>query len=385
MSFAGRIIPKNGFQAFGSMFSGKAFSGFNAAKHKQQFNFKRSFHGFTKRPKVSYSNKWNVYDEIKLFSYSSHLAFFMLLPPIIQMYTTKVEVIRDDTLEESPFESLNSGQGVTIRNINISDMISIERDKLLNLYFQTEPSVTPQCESSTPILRQTEKLTEEVSNYENEKEPFFSNIRPKECLDPEFMMYLNKLTESYNLLRRNNISQDQYYSNIERITDSLMKLEYRKSKDRTNHVIMKIFDQLHSLRLHEYEIQLFRRIATALNDHNVKLLNIRQRIISNYESSKAKKQTSIPTPLSKLISSSKWFTEYASNFERFAQLIEMFAITKQNNKSFNALINVGLKSDDVCEKIQSSHLRYGLVSVLRGHGRDKEAVFLEKRMRKQIC
>ncbi|TID30953.1 hypothetical protein CANINC_000475 [Pichia inconspicua] len=376
MSFVGRILQKNRFHNFGSCSLGKTFKGASSLKQNHHFSFRRSFHEFTKRPRISYSNKWNVYDEMKLFSYSSHLAFFMLLPPIIQMYTTKVEVTRDDTLEESPFGSLDSGNGITIRNINISDMLHIERDKLLKLYFQSEPA--------TSILPETDCMTEKILKDKKEKQINSNDIERDEYYDPEFSAYLKKLSQSYDSLKRNNINNEQYYANIERITDCLMNMEYKKTKEGTNNVLMKIFDQFHSLRLHKYEIQLFRRILTTVHDPNVKLLSIRQKIISNYESIKAKEHKSISTSLSKLISSSKWLTEYASNFERFAQLIEMFAITKQNNKAFISLINVGLRSEDVREKIKNSHLRYGLVSVLRGYGREKEAYFLEKRMRKQI-
>lgn len=377
MSFAGRMFQRQGFQTFGSMFTGKSFGRFsNDIRRSQQFNFQRSFHGFTKRAKISYSKKWNVYDELKLFSYSSHLAFFMLLPPILQMYTTKVEVTRDDTLHDSPFESLDTGNGVLIRNINISDMLNLEKDKLLNIYFQKEEAVSP---SQQPIP--IESLVKEVSSFEPEKEPFNSSIPRKQTYDPDFVIYFNKVTDAYTSFSRNKISEDQYYSKIERITDRLLTLQYKGKKDMTNNMLMKIFDQLHSLRLHHYELKLFRRILTSFDDPKLKLLRIRQKIISKYETSKSRNNKTIDTSIFKMINSSKWLIEYTSNFERFAQLIEMFAITNQNNKAFNSLIEVGLTSQDVLDKIHDSHLRYSLVSVLRGHERNKEAAFLEKKMR----
>lgn len=80
-----------------------------AGKHSKRYVHNEWQQGPTARGRIP-NHKWNHYDELKLMSYSSHLAFFMLLPPLVQKYMTKVEVVSDPTLVESPFTTPNSVQ-----------------------------------------------------------------------------------------------------------------------------------------------------------------------------------------------------------------------------------------------------------------------------------
>jgi hypothetical protein len=367
----------------------------NSFKQKSQnYQYKRFFHMHSKRPKVSnFSNKWNVYDELKLYSYTSHLAFFMLLPPIIQMYTTKVEVTRDDTLTESSFATVQSNHGLVIKNFNFLDILETEKNKLIDLYLQNEPS-----KSSTSSQQSINYITTAIENLKDEEienPPRLSQPTLKN--DDEFQVYLLQLDKAYNALKHNSISNDQYYLKIEKITDSLVgRIKLKKdNKELFNNTIMKIFDQLHNLKLHEYENSLFRRLLSVHDQREINILNIRQKIIFNYEFSKTvkssnkkhlkvKNRTLEIVPTYKLMGSSIWLKDYVKSFERFAQLVELFAITNQSKKSFNILFNLGFNSPCVCNKMQDGQLRYGLITALRGLNKNKEAFLLETRMKKLI-
>lgn len=369
------------------------FSGFSSSARQQ---FKRSFHGGPKRPKVSaFSTKWNVYDELKLFSYSSHLAFFMLLPPIIQMYTTKVEVTRDDTLSESSFECVQSQEGIVLPRMTFLDIINTEKKKLMELCLNRDAA-------SHDNKREGELASGTLHSFG--KASFEKNIDSSQCAftaaasdDDEFKAYLVKLDGAYRSLKQNSISPREYCSQVEAVTDSLMGLAARRrqSTEYVNNAIMGIFDQLHRLKLHEHESALFQRLLSAYKQPEIKYLNIRQKILSRYEvaksiRSKSKKQTRalhsklINVPLYKMMESSKWLHDYLQSFERFSQLIQLFAVTNQSNKSFNTLLNIGLSRGDVREKVTDPQLRYGLVSLLRESNNNKEALLLEKRMRRVI-
>lgn len=216
---------------------------------------------------------------------------------------------------------------------------------------------------------------------------------PQSQTKDEFDFYLQQLDAAFNSVKANSLSSVQYFDKIQTITDRLIGLTKNDNykKDRANNTFMKIFDQLHQLRLHQYEMKLFRRLLTSDQYTEVKLVNIRQKIISNYEYAKYKqnhnnkvksKAKNIPTH--KLMLSSSWLKEYVNNFERFAQLLQLLATTKQNSKTFSQLYYVGLKSNDVFYKMQNTEIRYSLLSVLRGLGQTKEAYVLDKKIRKMM-
>lgn len=362
----------------------------NSNAFKSQF--KRSFHMNSKRPRISNnSNKWNVYDELKLYSYASHLAFFMLLPPIIQMYTTKVEVIRDDTLTESSFATVQSDHGIVIKNLNFLDILQNERHKLLDLYLQNEPQGKSQQQQQPK-----EHVYETINNNCNPNK--VSQPSPKKPdYDDEFQIYLLQLDTAYNSLKRNSISSMEYYSNIEQIADRLVNKTNLKhaSSELVHNTIMKIFDQLHNLRLHKYEDSLFRRLLTSHKQPEIKFLNIKQRIISNYEftkskRSKGKRQFTVQNtqleivPTHKIMKPSIWLNDYIGNFERFAQLVQMFAVTNQSMKSFQILFNLGFRNSDIRNQMKDAQLRYGLISALKGLNKKKEALALETRIKKLV-
>lgn len=384
--------------------------------------FKRSFHIHTnvKRPKVSTgSSKWNVYDELKLFSYTSHLAFFMLLPPIIQMYTTKVEVTHDDTLCESSFQSLQTSDGLIIKNMNFLDILESEKNKLVNLYIQNEnignTTATTTIKSDLMSVLKT-KLNEKIDSDETDDKNNYESIKDINTAgnNESFDIYLTKLDEIYQSLKNSKITNKQYFSKIEELTDGLISLDRQRNnfdtsviKNNTtnneefvNNTIVRIFDQLHKLKLHEFESILFRRLLTSYEQPEMKYFNIKQKVLKKYELNKKihskhskklklssfNKINNVKTdiPIHKTMQLSIWLHSYTKSFERFAQLVQMFAVTNQSKQSFYSLFQIGFNSSEVCEKLKNSNLRYGLISALRGLNKEKEALTLEKMSRKLI-
>ena len=388
-------------------------TGFNI----KQPRFSRAFHqGHAKRPGVSKaSTKWGVFDELKLFSYTSHLAFFMLLPPIIQMYTTKVEVTRDETMTESSFATLEMGQGVTIKHMNFLDILQSEKNKLMDQYLQSEAAGNT--EQSSEDARHFIASSNRPAIKENALADAPGKIRelksqPDTTEDEELRSQLDMIDDVYSSLQRHLISDHQYMSAVEKITDQLLAVGQRRNtkhadKELANNTIMRIFDQLHSLRMHAFESELFRRLITSYTCPEARFLNIKHAIVTKYETSKAannahahmhtrngkrqvantglpKKNARLPLPLSlhELMEVSVWLRSYVSSFERFAQLVQMFAATGQTKKALHALFHIGFDSPEVRKQVQNPGQRYGLVGALRSLHRESEALALERKMRK---
>lgn len=380
-------------RAFNLSYRGSKFSIFSNFKNiNNNFNsqFKRSYHfnSTFKRPNLSKS-KWNAFDELKLFSYTSHLAFFMLLPPIIQMYTTKVEVIRDDTIDESPFACVNSNNGLIIRNINFIDIIQIEKNKLINLYSNNSDN-----SDNNNNNKSDNKLDYDITKLNNNNNNDKKLNNDYKINDLNYKLKL--IEDNYNLLNNKLINNNQYISRIEYLADEIISINYRtkfKNNEIINNSIMKIFDQLHKLRLYKIELNLFKRLLTSFKDSNNKILNIKYKIIQNYEFKKNKGYKMrkfiknkinierIP-PINELMEISIWLKSYIKNFERFAQLVQMFAINNQSKNEFYSLFKIGFESKDVCEKLQNPEQRYGLISILKGFNKDKEAMILSNKMKK---
>ncbi|ODV87825.1 hypothetical protein CANARDRAFT_53017 [[Candida] arabinofermentans NRRL YB-2248] len=73
------------------------------------FTRPRMMHTSTKRPTPfkgsSSKDKWGVMDDIKLLSFGSHLIFLLMLPTMAKHFSTKVNVIRDNSLSATEFDS----------------------------------------------------------------------------------------------------------------------------------------------------------------------------------------------------------------------------------------------------------------------------------------
>lgn len=405
MSFVGRM--------FSSACKMPGFGSSNAAG--RVFKNARAFHGYAKRTQIPKgSSKWTVYDELKLFSYTSHLAFFMLLPPVIQMYTTKVEVTRDDTLIESSFESLPVHHGLVLRNVNFLDILQEEKHRLLNLYLSNEPAATspPAIPSQLQALNEMQEQSNRHERYNHDDDDVRSALDSGSTNDAdlEFQLYVTKINDAITAMKSSAATgNSQSYKNIERVANQLVKLGIRndspasilRTKESTNNIIMNVFDRLHSLKLHEYEIALLRRLLVSYDTADVHLLNIRQKIIHRYEENKRERShsksavTMAPPssftnaggshlPLEKIIKSSTWLREYTNSFERFAQLVHMFAGANLSIKAHQALFKVGFQSEDVRESLRDSRLKYSVVGTLDGFGQNKASRLLQNMVRMEL-
>lgn len=130
------------------------------------FTFKsRFFHSQGARPRVrnasipqfkagSRRNGWSVYEDLKLLSYGSHMIFFLLLPPVVKMLTTEVDVVKDDGLGDSFVEDSILGYG-TKRSLAISGgscMTSFDT-QLVDIYAERRQSLTERLEKRIAELR----------------------------------------------------------------------------------------------------------------------------------------------------------------------------------------------------------------------------------------
>ncbi|KAF6012683.1 hypothetical protein HII12_002205 [Brettanomyces bruxellensis] len=134
--------------------------------HSSFFTFKsRFFHSQGARPRVrnasipqfkarSRRNGWSVYEDLKLLSYGSHMIFFLLLPPVVKMLTTEVDVVKDDGLGDSFVEDSILGYG-TKRPLAISGgscMTSFDT-QLVDIYAERRQSLTERLEKRIAELR----------------------------------------------------------------------------------------------------------------------------------------------------------------------------------------------------------------------------------------
>lgn len=377
--------------ATGSLFNMGKNTSRNFYKHAHS-QFRRNIHSNStfKRPKPT-TKKWGVFDEMKLISYSSHLAFFMLLPPIIQMYTTKVEVTRDDTIDESPFHSsLDLNSKLILKNINFLDVLEMEKKRLVDLYLSNNIREETEQQRSSDILDSAQTFAKQQHNLQYRPEK-------KNAVTYQLDKQLKLIDNVYSALQQNNMTSKEYFTNIERITDNLIGIKQQNkriinSNDTVNNLIKKIFDQLHNLQFYRYESILFRRLLTSYKQPDFRILNIRNKIINEYEKSKQMKNKGRITYKEKEISInhemnvSIWLRSYIKNFERFSQLVEMFATTNQTRKAFNVLFNMGLGNASIRREIRENpNERYMLISNLKALKREKEALVLEKRIRKILA
>lgn len=357
----------NGFKPR-SIYTSSFKSSFN------KFSFKRSFHNlnfnlsFNKRVNIKspQTRKWNTYDELKLFSYTSHLAFFMLLPPIIQMYTTKVEVFHDDTLTESSFDVANNG--LIIKNINFLDIISGKYDKY-------------------------DKYDNRISEYKSKNKENTNKIEEITKLDfipsqakivSEFDLSLNNITAKIN---SNNIYTHNNMNTINNIMEEIIKLNTNSApiettiqqRESVNKITDLFFNKLHQAQLYSQEMILLRRLLISHSPTEYKTLTIRQKIIIRYEKSKKNTNSNISTtvPLHKLINISKWLKQYLTDINRFLQVIKILAMNKQTKTSFIELMN---NSDDIIGTLKESSIRYRVFDELKSIGARKELGLLTKRL-----
>lgn len=129
-----------------------------------QFKCKK-LHTFAKRPMAPhpmpnrYKNGWNVYDDLKLLSYGSHMIFFMLLPLGVHMCTMKVDVVRDDTLAESSFleETLRS----QVKNLPVLAKPTFDSN-LLDIFSRSKYQLQSQLEQQVERLRKSVSMAETV-------------------------------------------------------------------------------------------------------------------------------------------------------------------------------------------------------------------------------
>lgn len=295
---------------------------------------RRTIHNeWPKRGRIP-NNKWNHYDELKLMSYSSHLAFFMLLPPLVKMYMTKVEVIRDDTLLESPFLKLE-----------------------------------PVFEMQSIIERQQQQQQKrEINVYDT---------------------LLAKVEGSFDQLQRKEITKVQYLNVIETVSGKLSNgngNEGKEEKEGRFKLIEVIFNQLRWSRYKKQMVKLFKRLLVSETPlGKVKKLNIRRSIIQKYEKNKGNK-ISNEVPLDELIVRSQWLRKYVNDNERLKQVLKVVIEGQEENNNNNnsnsnrvikKLLRVCIRGDISMNLKGNRHDLESIVRLLREKGFNDEAIKLK--------
>lgn len=243
--------------------SARGFSTTYGAKGFQGAGRNAGWAGFGRRIPAG---KWNHMDEMRLFSYSSHLAFWMLLPPVVKMYCTRVEVVRDETLSESPLQA------------------QIEMLKL-------DPTRPLPVKS---ILEQ-DRAAEEGDDCS---------------------VILAQVQDSFKKLENGEISLKTYTHTITQISDKL-------DGNKKNHqgVIEVIFDQLRWTRCTSLMQKMFKRyLVSRTASHKIKRMSIMRSIAHKYEKTK-QNQIGREIPLKQLVSQSAWLRRYVKDVERLKQVL----------------------------------------------------------------
>jgi len=323
----------------------------------------------------------------------------MLLPPVLQLYMTKVEVTRDDTLTESSYDI--NGDGVMIKNLNFLDTLDTIKHDLLRMYLQRERT-TVNAASLSEVKNSEEKIS--APERRNQQE-----LETSSAIDNDLERYMYQLNHAYLNVSNETISKHEYISQIELITDSIVALDKSdaqnkrntkfkdqienpanyssvKRQESMNRAILKIFQHLNLLKYEDATSTIFRRLITSYEKKEFEHLRIKNNVIRQYELAKSKKSKNIKNQnkqvsgaisFNKLIKASPWIESQFQTPERFSRLVQIFTLTNQSKKSFRALIDLTLQKKSTCDYLSLPETRVSVVNALRLSNRTQEARWMD--------
>ncbi len=314
----------------GTLFTNGAGSGKSSfSGHSHIFTFKcRFFHSYGVRPHArnasvprfkagSRQNGWSVYEDLKLLSYGSHMIFFLLLPPVFKMLTTKVDVVKDDELGDLFVEDSILGYG-TRRSLALSSgsCMTTFDSQLVDIYAEKRQTLTQRLEKRIADLRRN--VQKSLKEQQTEKkmvgksEPKFAEISVSaakktdlpttpaglmKCLGISisgntetvesaleaahgecFEVYESEMRKLFDLVTLRKIPEEKYVQSMEYIVDRIPFISGLSDLE-----VVKLykgaFSYIHKLGLSHLEQKLVKKAinSTLPNDSEHKMLEVTAR------------------------------------------------------------------------------------------------------------
>ncbi|KAH3667340.1 hypothetical protein OGAPHI_002989 [Ogataea philodendri] len=274
-------------------------SGFRAFKSPNwrfgQFYTPRWIHLAAKRPtpRKFAGPGWSVFQDLQLVSFGSHLIFFMLLPPIIQEYTTRIDVRRDELPPEvslaeydslvsymkhqRPMERISFLQPGLLANIK-PQPLSIAQQ--IELPVPSTPDELTDCigvpvyldHCNLAVPKETEELPSLLSRaFDNRDSSSVGRstvykMQPYSVGHRSDVANINRqLDTNYNDLVNSKQNKEQYVQQLVRIVDEFVS-HTRDYETESNQVFKAVFTQLYDLELYSLaQVLLETMVATPVD------------------------------------------------------------------------------------------------------------------------
>lgn len=294
-------------------------------------------HGQWPRPRRIPNHRWNHYDEMKLMSYSSHLAFFMVLPAVVRGYVTRVECVIDETMEES------------------------------GLLGQTTAAAAPTALS--PLASQL--LT--VSELDAAAVPGTPTGGPNTI----YGALISELNQTYGQLQREEITSSQYLASAQRAQGVLTApVSPQNPEEEGRHSLAETL--LNHFRWSMDGAMLERLLRQLLRsgrtEQELRLEASRRQIAVRYERARGRRIDE-NVPLSKLVAQSRWLREYTKDSERLGQVLQVLVRCSATRGVLRDTLEACLgprrratEPNALRQSLQNRHERQRIARILREGG-----------------
>ncbi|KAG7693135.1 hypothetical protein KL930_004780 [Ogataea haglerorum] len=299
------------------MFGRTGFRAFRASSWRfGRSTSPRWMHMGPKRPiprRVSASG-WSVFEDLKLVSFGSHLIFFMLLPPFIKEYTTKIDVVREDAppelglgeygllanyIRQRPFEKVSFLQPGLLEKPATKQDTPCDVDSAV-LSFPSTPDELTEC-IGVPIYLENTNLSvpKEIDELPRRlvsklKNPGGNTSLPRKYQERQRLVrhyrmqpyavgdqndpanvYL-QLEENYNRLTNSQQSSLKYVLNLSRIIEMYLS-RTTSYQTESNEIFKVVFTQLYDLELYSLAQVLIEVVLTTPMDDKSRALKSAQK------------------------------------------------------------------------------------------------------------
>lgn len=315
---------------------------------------------------------WSVYEDLKLLSYGSHMIFFLLLPPVVKLFTTKVDVIKDDTLGDSYWEETALANRAAVPCVPSSTQ-SLD-PQLVDIYSHAKLTLTQRLERRVQQLRKqveetkVEKKSKSVDSYlpttpEELMRSLGQGVSFATNLSQDNVVaYKNELEQMYESYKLGEMSESEYCQKMMQIIDQLPRAAGLR-EDEVYELFKVAFTNVHQLKLTNLECELVGKaiMSSVRRDMNQKKYEIsrrfqRERIGNKKHNLRHRYQLSSNAPdvVDHCMRRSGWLQSMAHDSEMYVALSEFASVARKSTKFIR---NITEMFADQTNKMQNYYYR----------------------------
>ncbi|VEU19852.1 DEKNAAC100206 [Brettanomyces naardenensis] len=384
----------------------------------------RWIHTYVRRPQAAnlaqfgnggYRNGWTVYEDLKFLSYGSHMIFFLLLPPMVKLFTTKVDVIRDDSISDSFWEESNFQRG---KNVPCLTQDSATLDpRLLDIFSNAQASLELKLSQQVKELKEKARrgleerqkkghaavklntfrglpltpdqlmacmrVSESARHATKSTPTFLSYNLPAEV---DLVSYKNELTGLYEGYRSGSVSESEYCSRLKSVMTQLSNAGLRTMD--VNELYKLAVRHVHALQLYSLEESLVDSVifSSTRDDMAQKRYEITQKfeIRKNRIHRHKSKRSSGKQDVESCMRRSSWLRYAVKDPACFAELSQFAIITQKSKKFIQNLSEMFLSSSKSSSKdyYYRKDTMLGVIKTLMDYNRYDEARIVMKKLEK---